>query len=150
MPVSPGLKRLLRIRELEEELSQSALENAASEREHFQRNLGLAIDRKRAARSLWSKSVSADERESRQAGLEEIGIAGRLAAFASTQLAEAERQLSERRESYLAKRTRRRQAQTLIEETESEDVRTAIRRDQQELDEWFRLRAGSAADRKEE
>ena len=157
MPVSSGLKRLLRIRELEEELSQSALESAVSEREHFERNLGLAIDRKRAGRSLWSKGVGAGAGESedrqsedRQVGLEEMGVAGRLAEFASTQLAEAERQLSERRESYLATRTRRRQAQMLIEEAESEGARTALRRDQQELDEWFRLSAKSDAGHKEQ
>ena len=150
MPVSPGLKRLLRIRELEEELSQSALESAVSEREHFRRTLGLAIDRKRDGRSLWSQSVGAGELENRQVGLEEMGLAGRAAAFASMQLAEAERQLSERRESYLATRTRRRQAQALIEENESQDARTALRRYQQELDEWFRSGAHSAADRQEE
>ena len=150
MPVSSGLKRLLRIRELEEELSQSALESAVSEREHFQRTLQLAIDRKSAGRNLWGRSVAACESENRQVGLEEICIAGRLAECASMQLAEAERQLSERRESYLATRTRSRQAQTLIEETESEEARRALRRDQQELDEWFHLGASSAADRKEE
>jgi flagellar biosynthesis chaperone FliJ len=149
MPVSPGLKRLLCIRELEEELSQAALERAVAEREHFERNLGLAIDRKRAGRSLWSQGVEAGESENRQAGLEEMGAAGRLAACAFTQLAEAEKQVSERRESYLATRTRRHQAQTLIEETRNEDARTALRRDQQQLDEWFRLNSKSAADQEE-
>lgn len=141
MPVSLALKRLLRIRELEEELSRSALENAVSEREHFQRHLHLAMDRKRDGRNFWNEGVSAGELENRQAGLEEIGIAGRLAEFASTQLAEAEKQLSERRESYLTTRTRHRQAETLIDEGEREDAQKALRRNQQELDEWFRLGA---------
>lgn len=146
MPVSPSLKRLLRIRELEEELSQSALESAVAEREHFQRKLELAVARKRTGRSLWEEGIQSkqkDQADQRQAALEEMRIGARLADSASAQLAEAEVQLSARRESYLATRTQRRQAETLIEEAQRDDAQIKLRRNQQELDEWFRSGAKS-------
>jgi flagellar export protein FliJ len=146
MPVSAGLKRLLRIRELEEELSQSALDSAVTAREHFQRKLQLAVQRKQDGRTLWGASASAEQSEGRRIALEEMRMGHRLADFASDRLAEAEKQLSQRRESYLATRTRRRQAETLIEAAQCDDAQLALRRNQQELDEWFRSGAKSIAD----
>jgi flagellar export protein FliJ len=141
MPVSPALKRLLRIRELEEELSKSALESAVAEREHFRRKLAMAVESNRSGRRLWGESVHAGDCESRHAAVEEMRLAAQLTGLASAKLVAAEKELNRRRENYLATRTVRRQAETIIDEAEQRDAQVALRRNQQELDEWFRSNA---------
>jgi hypothetical protein len=105
----------------------------------------LAGHRERNGRALIALSARSGELCDRLAGLEEARIALRLREVLSERIASAELEVSEQRESYLSTRIKRRQAETLIEETERTDARQGARRSQQDLDEWFRSRieAGS-------
>lgn len=140
MPVSRGLRRLLRVRELEEEQHRLALETAMSELHQLQDALSRAGDRGRQGRGLVIASAHSGEIADRLAGLEESRIAGRQTELLSDRLDAAESEVAELRESFLATRVQRRQAEALIEETEARDAVEATRRGQQELDDWHRSR----------
>jgi hypothetical protein len=73
----------------------------------------------------------------RLAGLEEIRSAGRHGVALAPRIADAELDVATLREEFLSKRVERRQAETLIEETEARDAIEAGRRSQQDLDDWF-------------
>ena len=141
MLVSHALRRLVRVRELEEERSRLALARAVAERDRLNHALDLASHRERNGRALIALSVHSGELCDRLAGLEEARIAHRFREVLSERIDAAESEVSERRESYLSTRIKRRQAETLIEEAERKDAQQGVRRDQQALDEWFRSRA---------
>ena len=141
MPVSHALKRLVRVRELEEERSRLALDSAVAERDRLTHALELASHRERNGRALIVLSAHSGELCDRLAGLEETRMAHRLRELLFERIAAAELEVSEQRERYLSTRIKRRQADTLIEEAERKDAEQCVRRDQQDLDEWFRSRA---------
>ena len=143
MPVSHALRRLIRVRELEEETGRLALDSAVAERSRLNHALDLVSQRERNGRALIALSARSGELSDRLAGLEEARIAHRLKEVLSERIAAAELEVSERRESYLSTRIKRRQAETLIEEAEKKYAQQGVRRDQQDLDEWFRSRAQS-------
>jgi thioredoxin-related protein len=141
VPVSHALKRLVRVRELEEERSRLALDSAVAERDRLTHALELASHRERNGRALIVLSAHSGELCDRLAGLEETRMAHRLRELLFERIAAAELEVSEQRERYLSTRIKRRQADTLIEEAERKDAEQCVRRDQQDLDEWFRSRA---------
>ena len=140
MPVSHALKRLIGVRELEEERSRLALESAIAERDRLNHALDLASHRERNGRALIAISAHSGELCDRLAGLEEARFAHRVRELLFGRIEAAELEVSEHRESYLCTRIKRRQAETLIEEAERKDAQQCVRRDQQDLDEWFRSR----------
>ena len=71
------------------------------------------------------------------AGLEETRAAGRHAAALRPRIADAELDVIALRQEFLARRVERRQAETLIRETEARDAVEAGRRGQQALDDWY-------------
>src|SRR5271157_295073 len=71
MAVSRALRRLLRIRELEEEQSRLALESALGELHRLEHALEAAVQRERRGRSLIQASAQTGELPDRLAGLEE-------------------------------------------------------------------------------
>jgi hypothetical protein len=73
----------------------------------------------------------------RLAGLEETRAAGRHAAALAPRIADAELDVIALRREFLARRVERRQAETLIRETEARDAVEAGRHGQQALDDWF-------------
>jgi hypothetical protein len=73
----------------------------------------------------------------RLAGLEETRAAGRHASALAPRIAAAELDVVALRREFLARRVERRQAETLIQETEAQDAAEAGRRGQQALDDWF-------------
>jgi hypothetical protein len=73
----------------------------------------------------------------RLAGLEETRAADRQAAVLAPRIADAELDVVALRQEFLRKRVERRQAETLIRETEARDAVEANRRGQQMLDDWF-------------
>jgi len=145
MAVSRALRRLLRIRDLEEEQARLALETALGDRHRLELALEAASERERGGRSLVAASVRSGELPDRLAGLEETRSAGRLTAFLTPRLAEADEEVLGLRDEYLATRVERRQAGTLIEEAEARDALDLDRRSQQGLDDWFRNRLHRAA-----
>ncbi len=140
MAVSRGLRRLLRVRELEEEQRRLALEAAMTELHRIEDALDQAGERGRNGRELVTASVHSGELTDRLAGLEESRSAARRAEVLADRFSDAEAEVAELRESYLSTRVERRQAEALIEETEARDAVEAKRRSQQDLDDWHRSR----------
>jgi flagellar export protein FliJ len=140
MPVSGALQRLLRIRDLEEEQSRLALESALGELHRLQSALEAAQDRDRRGRKLVKASAGSGELPDRLAGLEEIRTAQRHATSLEPRIADAENDVTALREEFLAKRVERRQAETVIQETEALDALEDERRGQRALDDWYRAR----------
>jgi flagellar biosynthesis chaperone FliJ len=144
MTVSRALRRLLRIRELEEEQSRLALEAASGDLHNLQHAQAATLERDRRGRRLVLASAMNGEFQDRLSGLEETRAAGRAALVLRPRIANAEQQVAGLREDFLARRVERRQAETLIEEGEARDALDADRRSQQALDDWFRNRRHTA------
>jgi flagellar export protein FliJ len=137
MAVSRALRRLLHIRDLEEEQCSLELESATGSLHGLQRTLAAIVERGRRGRQLIGASAHSGELPDRLAGLEEVRAAGRNCVALAPKIADAELDVAALREEFLAKRVERRQAETLIEETEASDTIEAGRRSQQNLDDWF-------------
>jgi flagellar export protein FliJ len=150
MAVSRALRRLLRIRDLEEEQARLALDSAVGGLNRLEQALAATAERDRGGRRLVQASARNGELPDRLAGLEETRAADRLVQVLIPRIAAAGQQVTALREEYLAARVERRQAETLIEEAEARDALDADRRSQQGLDDWFRNRlhrAGQQAER---
>ena len=137
MAVSRALRRLLRVLAIEEEQRRVALESALGELRQLEHALGATGDRDRRGRLLVTSSVLSDELTDRLAGLEETRAAMRCATALRPRIAEAEGEVEELREEFLAKRVERRQAETLVEAAAARDASEAARRGQQSLDDWY-------------
>ncbi|MGA2249474.1 hypothetical protein [Terracidiphilus sp.] len=151
MPVSSALKRLLRIRDLEQEQHQRALESALAELRQLERALEQAAARQRGGRTGFTASVLDQSLEmdrnpeqnssrkplERQSALTETTIGKRHALALAPRLLRAAAQAALRRQEFLSKRIERRQAETLIEETEAADALEANRKGQKSLDDWY-------------
>lgn len=138
MAVSRALRRLLRVREQEEEQSRMALESALGILNRLLSAMAASTERDRRGRGLLSASAESGELADRLAGLQEMRAAARLAAVLSARIEAAEVDVEELRQSFLVRRVESRQAATLIQETEARDAIDAGRRHQQGLDEWHR------------
>ena len=141
MPVSNALKRLLRIRDLEQEQHRIALESALSELRRLEAALGSATERERRGRDEIVTSVRAGEHEERHPALIETEIGHSHALVLAPRIVRAEAETMRRRQAFLLKRLERRQAETLIRETEAADEIEELRKSQQRLDEWYLSRA---------
>ena len=80
MAASRALRRLLRIRDIEEEQSRLALESALSQLNRLEHALAATAERDRRGRRLVDASARTGELPDRLAGLEETRAAGRHAA----------------------------------------------------------------------
>jgi flagellar biosynthesis chaperone FliJ len=140
MAVSRALRRLLRIRDLEEEQSRLALDSALGELRRLEHMLAATFERERRGRSLVQDSVQTGQLADRLAGIEETRAAGRYAAVLEPRIDAAGEQVTQLREEFLLKRVERRQAETLIQETEAREVIEVGRRGQQDLDNWHSSR----------
>jgi hypothetical protein len=149
MAVSRALRRLLRIRELQEEQSRLALESALGELHRLEHALAATLERERRGRSLVQASVQTGELPDRLAGLEESRSASLHAAALGTGIDGMGEEVSDRRQEFLSKRVERRQAETLIAETEAREAIVAGRRGQQSLDDWYSSRRYRAAGKEE-
>jgi len=140
--VPRGLRRLLEVRELEEELKKAALEEALSDLRLLRAALEEARERERSGRRRVTASAASRDVADRIAGLEETRAAGRYAAALAPRIAGKEREVASWRQEYLAKRMERRQVETLIRKAEAAAGVIAGRRGQRQLDDWFLDRAG--------
>jgi hypothetical protein len=141
MPVSNALKRLLRIRDLEQEQHRRALESALSELRHLEEALNRAEARESSGRSGFRAGVLNREPSELQPALVETSIGQRHAHALEPRIARAAAQAALRRQEFLLKRMERRQAETLIRETQAADAIEATRQGQQTLDDWFLARS---------
>ncbi len=140
MAVSRALRRLLRIRDLEEEQSRLALETATGQLNLLEQALVAAIDRGRRGRRLIDASARTGELLDRLAGLEEGRSSLRCADALAPRIEDAKPDVADLREEFLARRVARRQAETLIEESEAREAIETGRRSQQSLDDWYSSR----------
>jgi hypothetical protein len=98
--------------------------------------------RDRQGRSLIQASAQTGEFEDRLSGIEETRSARRQAAALVPRIDAAGEEVAGLREDFLLKRMERRQAETLIQETEARDAVESGRRSQQVLDDWYNSRLG--------
>ena len=122
----------------------AAMEAARAELAQLEQALTRGTARERGGRLLVAASATTGEVVDRIAGIEETRAARRLAAALEPRIAEAQAVLDAMRQEFLSKRIERRQAETLIEETEAADKVEAARRAQKNLDDWFLSRRDPA------
>jgi hypothetical protein len=135
--VSRGLRRLLQLRELEEEQSRVALESALSEFHRLERAIEATTERSRRGRQLVQQSVHTGELPDRIAGLEEGRTAVRQALVLEAAIIESRQSADTLRVHYQAARIDRRQVETLVREAEAAEALDADRRSQQSLDDRY-------------
>lgn len=140
MAVSRALRRLLRIRNLQEEQSRLVLESAVSELHRLENAMTATVVRDRQGRSLIQASAQTGELPDRLAGIEETRAALRHAAALAPRIETTGEEVTRLRQEFLLKRVERRQAETLIQETEARDAVESGRRSQQALDDWYNSR----------
>jgi len=137
MAVARALRRLLRIREIEEEQGRLAMENALADLHRLEQALTASGERERRGRRLVQASASSGELPDRLAGLEESRAADRVAQVLAPRIRDSQQAVAGLREEFLRMRVARRQVETLIEEAEARDAVDADRQSQQSLDDWF-------------
>lgn len=148
MAVSRALRRLLRIREMEEEQSRLALAAALGELNRLEDAFAATAGRDRQGRRLVRSSARSGELPDRLAGLEEQRAATRQAAALAPRIAAMEGNVSALREEFLRKRVERRQVETLLRESEAEAAIETGRRGQQELDDGYGNRMHRSGEKK--
>ena len=142
MPVSNALKRLLRIRELEQEQHRITLESALDELRLLEKALDRASARERDGRSSFSASVRTRELTERHSARVETMIGSHHTHALEPHIARAEAEAARRRQEFLFKRMERRQAETLIRATRAADAIEEARQSQQALDDRYLMQSG--------
>jgi hypothetical protein len=138
--VSRALRRLLRIRDLEEEQSRIALGSAIGDLRQLEHAQATTAERDLRGRRLVAASVHTGELTDRLAGLVEQRAADRFQLALAPRILDAEQDVAGLREDFLDRRVERRQAETLVKESEASEAIDADRKNQQGLDDWFRNR----------
>ncbi len=136
MAVSKPLERLLRIRDLQEEQHRLALETAAARLRELEAARVGAGKMERAGRALIGASVQTGELADRQGGLVQAAAASRRGELLAQHIARAEAETKQLRQTFLEKRVERRQAETLLSESEARSAIESNRRSQRALDDW--------------
>jgi len=137
---SRGLRRLLRVRNLEMEQRRIALESALGHLRRLEQVRVAGQQRNLRGRQLIADSVQNGEPTDRQAGLEEMAAAERIRLAVAGRIWNASQEVSRLHQEYLEKRVESRQAETLIQEAASKEAAEAERSAQSRLDDWFRNR----------
>ena len=149
MSVSHAMRRLLHVRNLEEEQSRLALESAMGELNRLEGERMAAVARDRRGRRMVEASAQTGQLPDRLAGLEETRSATRHAESLGPRIEAKKNEVAELRQAFLLKRVEHRQAETLIQKTEAQDAVEADRRAQQSLDGWFGARMHSKGKKSE-
>src|SRR5579863_6328463 len=122
MAASRAMRRLLHVRELEEEQRRVAVESALGGLRLLQRELAGAQQRERRGRRLVTASAATGDLVDRVAGLEETGTARRQAAVLAMRIQEAEQNVVLLRQEFVAKRVERRQVKVIIQTAADEEA----------------------------
>jgi flagellar biosynthesis chaperone FliJ len=136
MAVSKTLERLLHIRDLQEEQHRLALESAAAQLRALEAAKDSAGAAERDGRALVRASVQTGMLADRQGGLVQASAAGRGVELLTKHIARAEAETKRLRETFLEKRVERRQAETLVNESDARSDVESNRRSQRALDDW--------------
>jgi flagellar biosynthesis chaperone FliJ len=138
LAISASLRRLLSIRELQEEQSEAALASVVHEIAQLRAAQSHAGVRATQARRLLEASVRCDVPSDRWTGLQEEHIAIKLATQLADHVAATEREAETLRTHYLEARMERRQVQTVAQNAEKAVATDAEHKEQRDLDEWHR------------
>ena len=139
-----SLRRLLSVRQLEEEQCRTALESALGEIHQLKTAISESAERDRRGRALFFASAYSGELPDRIASLEETRSAACATRMLMMRIKATELEVARMRQNYLAKRVERRQVETLLEKTEEQGAIESSRRGQKDLDDWHRSRARTA------
>ena len=131
------IERILRIRRMQEDQSQRALDLALAELAQLELALSAARRNERAGRRLVAASAKSGEIADRIAGMEESRSASRRAGSLALRIRAAEDRAASLRQDYLSMRISRLQAETLAEQERAREAATGLRRSQQALDDWY-------------
>ena len=138
MSALDALRRLLDLRQAEEDRSQLELDGAME----TLRRLGVALTETEKRRSLARTRVSAGVETGqvidRMAGVYEIAHADRLAGMILQKIHAGERDVLDRRQELLTRRLARRQVETIVNAHIAEIEMESNRKAQLELDDWHR------------
>jgi hypothetical protein len=116
------------------------LDSARSELNRLEHALTATVEREQRGRRLLAASVQTGQLPDRQAAMEETHSAGRHAEALGPRIEAKGDEVLDRHEKFLFKRVERRQAETLIIESEAREAIEAERRSQQSIDEWYSSR----------
>jgi len=139
------LHRLLRLRELEEELSRVQLEAAVADRDRVAEELAAAAERQALGRKGFVASLGDVDTAERTGGILSMEQARLQRGRIEPRLQAADAGIVRQREEFLSRRIGRRQVETLVEREEAEARTENNRRAQQMLDDWFGRRAPKCA-----
>lgn len=137
MPASRSLRRLFRIRELEEEQSRLALDVSLAELRRLESALHGATQQGRRGRQVVNQGVRTGLLDERMAGLEDEASSERLSSALGVWIEELQSKIDALRAIYRVKSLERRQAETLVYEAEAQSQIVAVRREQAGLDDWY-------------
>lgn len=137
MPVSTALRRLLRIRDIQEGQHRQALESALSELHSLENALVACHQHACAGREVVVASVDQPDTTDRAAAQVEIASSERRAVVLVPHIQSAIVHASAAHQVFLETRMERRQAESLVESAEAADAVQDLRRGQQTMDDWF-------------
>jgi flagellar export protein FliJ len=131
------LERLLRLRELEEELSRVDLETAVGARNRLAGELAAAAGRQAQAHRGFAASLGDPDTADRTGAVIAMERACKQRLRIEPRLRSAEQEVMRQREEFLARRTGRQQVETLLEQEHRTQQEEVARRAQQMLDDWY-------------
>ena len=137
MAVSKALLRLLRLRGMEEDRRRLALEAGLLRLRSLEKARDAASAKDRQGRELMRSSAGSGELADRVSALAETAAGRRQVQALTPLIAASEAEDLRLRQEFAEKRTERRQAETLVDETLELDLVKSERRSQQALDDWY-------------
>ena len=137
---SSAIRRLLRIRALEEEQSRMVLEAAEAEVKRLQSALGSVRQSEHQGREILTRGVQDGEPTDRIAGVEQIRACEQAAAWIAGRTLQAEAEAGTQRSAFVEKRIQCRQAESLHDAAISQSLHRDEKRMQQMQDEWHLMR----------
>jgi flagellar biosynthesis chaperone FliJ len=140
VPVSKSVRQLLRVLDLEEELSRREFGSAQAELAQFEAALRAAGEREREGRSMFTTGVQEGNLRARLAGQAEVDAASYHGATLREHIRISAPVVDELRTAFLEKRVERKQAETLVKAAEARESIEEDRRTQQSLDSWYLMR----------
>jgi len=145
VPVSNALRRLLQVREVEEDQHKAALALALGELRSLENALRAAEARERAGRAHIAAGAHSPDPADRIAAMVEAEAGRHAVHVLARRVNAAAAGAAALRAEYLAHRIERRQLGTVIRETEEQEEAGQTRSQQQKVDEWFGVRRHARA-----
>ncbi len=144
MKSSHALRRLLRIRALQEEQSRLALETAQAEQKRLDAALAESRRSERRSRESIFAGVRSGDAVERIAGIMQSFESERASKQIAAWKLEADLAAARLRKAFLADRTERRQTERMVEAAAAEATAQEERSAQKALDDWHRMQGPSA------